>query len=168
MKKVLVVLLLVWLVLPVAVHAGPPTDVKGNFVYVPAIVGLRQAGNNLFLDATDTAEWTGDFVGDSTEEYVAVLHGVTGVFGTPDFAFEKGFYKGTVTFTGEVKGRAGTVEILFVGKSPGDLADWTGTWRIISGTGELANLHGTGVFWNREGIPMDIDYEGRIHFDPPA
>ena len=41
MKKVLVVLLLVWLVLPVAVHARPPTDVKGNFVYVPAIVGLR-------------------------------------------------------------------------------------------------------------------------------
>ncbi|MBN1811945.1 MAG: DUF3224 domain-containing protein [Anaerolineae bacterium] len=166
MKKVLVALLLVWLVLPVAVHAGPPTDVEGDFVYVPAVVSLRQAGDNLFLEATDTATWTGAFVGTSTEEYVVVLHGATGVFGTPDFGFEKANYKGTVTFTGEVEGKTGTVEILFVGKSPGDLADWTGTWRIISGTGELANLHGTGVFWNN--AIMDIHYEGQIHFDPPA
>lgn len=170
MKKVLVALLLVWLVLPVAVHAGPPTDVEGDFVYIPAIVGVRQAGDNLFLDATDTATWTGAFVGTSTEEYVAVLHGITGIFGTADFAYEMGFYKGTVTFTGEVEGRSGTVEILFLGKSPGDperlLADWTGTWRIISGTDELANLNGTGVFWNN--APMDIHYKGQIHFDPPA
>ncbi|HUT21075.1 MAG TPA: DUF3224 domain-containing protein [Anaerolineae bacterium] len=115
-------------------------------------------------DAIDTATWTGAFVGESTEEYVAVLHGATGVFGTDDFAFEKGFYKGTVTFEGEVDRRAGTLEILFVGSCPGDLADWTGTWRIISGTGALAHLHGTGVFWNNG--PMDIHYEGRIHFDP--
>jgi hypothetical protein len=167
MKKVVLTLFAVCMILLVAslsVYAGPPVDVAGDFVYVPAIVGLRQAGDNLFMDATDTASWTGAFEGTSTEEYVAVLHGSTGVFGTPDFAFEKGFYKGTVTFTGEVDGRAGTLEILFVGKSPGDLSDWTGTWRIIRGTGELANLHGNGVFCNN--APMDIHYEGRVHFAP--
>jgi hypothetical protein len=163
-KKVLMAALLVCLVLPMAVHAGPPVDVAGDFVYIPAIVGLKQAGDNLFLDATDTATWTGAFEGDSAEEYVVVLHGSTGVFGTPDFAFKEAFYKGTVTFTGEVQERAGTLEILFVGKAPGDLADWTGTWRILSGTGELATLRGTGVFWNN--APMDIHYEGQIHFDP--
>jgi hypothetical protein len=171
MKKAIIALLLVCLVLPVAVHAGPPVDVSGDFVYIPAIVGLKQAGDNVFLDATDTATWTGAFAGTSTEEYVAVLHGTSGVFGTPDFAFEEGFYKGTVTFAGEVQGREGTLEILFVGKSPGDLADWTGTWRILSGTGELANFHGTGIFNNntdQDGnkIPCDIHYEGQIHFDP--
>ena len=163
-KKVLMAALLVCMVLPVAVYAGPPVDVAGDFVYIPAIVDLRQAGDNLFIDATDTSTWTGAFEGTSTEEYVAVLHGSTGVFGTPDFAFKEGFYKGTVTFTGEVQGRTGTLEILFVGKCPGDLADWTGTWRILSGTGELANLHGTGVFWNN--AIMDIHYEGQIHFEP--
>jgi hypothetical protein len=167
MKKLRVALLLVLLVLPVAVYAGAPSDVEGNFVYVPTVLSLRQAGDNLFMEAMATSTWTGAFLGTSTDdEYVVVLHGVTGVFGTADFAFEEGFYWDIATFTGEVEGRAGTVEILFVGKSPGDLADWTGTWRIISGTGELTNLHGRGVFWNN--APMDIHYEGRIHFDPPA
>jgi hypothetical protein len=165
LKKVLVALLLVLLVLPAVVHAGPPSDVEGDFVYVPTVLSLRQAGDNLFMEAMATATWTGAFAGTSTEdEYVVVLHGTTGVFGTPDFAFEKGFYWDIVTLTGEVQGRAGTIDILFVGKSPGDLADWTGTWRIISGTGELANLHGNGVFWNN--APMDIHYEGQIHFEP--
>jgi hypothetical protein len=163
-KKILMTALLVCMVLPVAVHARPPVDVEGDFVYVPAVVGLKQAGGNLFIDATATTTWTGAFTGTSTEEYVIVLHGSTGVFGSPDFAFTKGFYTGTATFTGEVAGRTGTLEILFVGKSPGDMADWTGTWRIIRGTGELANLHGTGVFWNN--AILDIHYEGQIHFDP--
>ena len=173
MKRGLMSLLLVWLLLPVAVHAGPPVDVSGDFVYVPVIVGLKQAGDNLFLDATDTATWTGAFEGDSTEEYVAVLYRTTGgldIF-DPAFTFEHAFYKGTVIFTGEVQGRMGTLEILFEGRSPGDLADWTGTWRILSGTGELANLHGTGIFYNNTDdvgnkILGDIHYEGQIHFDP--
>jgi hypothetical protein len=165
MKKVLVMLLLVFLVLPAAVHAGPPVNVVGDFIYTPVPGSARWAGNNLFLEATDTADWTGDFEGESFEEYVVVLHGASGVFGTSDFTFEKANYKGTVTFTGWVQGeKEGSLEILFVGKSPGDLAVWTGTWRILSGTGDLANLRGSGVFWNN--ALMDVHYEGRIHFDP--
>lgn len=156
MKKVLVTLLLVCLVLPVAVYAGPPVDVEGDFVYTVTSASERWAGDTQFIYATDTATWTGAFEGTSTEEYVAILHGSEG-----NFVFEKGLYKGTAIFTGEVGGETGTLEILFVGKSPGDIADWTGTWRIISGTGDLANLHGKGVFWSN-GL-MDIHYEGRIH-----
>ena len=173
MKKAMTALLLVWLVLPLAVHAGPPVDVAGDFSYVPAIVSLKQAGDNLFLDATDTATWTGAFEGTSTKEYVAVLHGTSGGLNIldPAFTFEHASYKGTVTFTGEVQGREGTLEIRFVGKSLGDLADWTGTWRILSGTGELASLHGTGIFYNNTDsggnkILGDIHYEGQVHFDP--
>jgi len=61
-------------------------------------------------------------------------------------------------------GKTGTLEMLFVGTSPGGtngINNWTGTWRIISGTDELANLHGQGVFWNN--YALDIHYEGRIH-----
>ena len=39
-----------------------------------------------------------------------------------------------------------------------------GTWVIISGTGELANLHGQGTWWN-EGSG-EFGYEGQVHFDP--
>lgn len=155
MKKVVLVLLLVCMILPMAVYAGPPIDAQGSFVYTPTIVSERWADGNYFIYATDTAIWEGTFEGKSTEEYVAVLHS-SGVF----------FYKGTVSFTGTVEGRAGTLEILFVGKSPGTLVDWTGTWRIIGGGGELANLHGNGTFWNT--APLNIGYMGRIHFDGKA
>ena len=49
MKKAMTALLLVWLVLPVAVHAGPPVDVAGDFVYVPAVVGIAIYGKGGFL-----------------------------------------------------------------------------------------------------------------------
>ena len=36
----------------------------------------------------------------------------------------------------------------------------------ISGTGELANLHGQGT-WEGPGFPISgIDFWGKIHFDP--
>jgi hypothetical protein len=164
MKKMLVAMVTVvavLLALSMSAYAGPPVEVEGDFVYIPDCHGERWANDNQFLYCTDTAIWTGDFVGTSTEEYVAVLHGSSG-----GFVFEKGFYKGIATFTGTVAGREGTLKILFRGKSPGAIDDWTGTWRIISGTGELANLHGKGDFWNN--ALADIHYEGRIHFDPKA
>jgi len=120
---------------------------------------MKLANDNMFLYCTDEGDWAGDFVGTSFEEYVAVLHGFEGFF-----VYETGFYKGNATFDGVVEGRAGTLEILFVGKSTGDINDWTGTWRIISGTGELENLHGTGTFYNNG--PLDIHLDGQIHFEP--
>jgi hypothetical protein len=40
----------------------------------------------------------------------------------------------------------------------------SGGWRIISGTGELANIHGQGT---GEGAgPGGIEYEGYVHFGP--
>ena len=37
------------------------------------------------------------------------------------------------------------------------------SWRIIGGTGELANVHGQGTKWSID--PFTIGYEGWIHFD---
>jgi hypothetical protein len=162
MKKVLLVLLTIGLVLPMAAHAGPPVDVEGDFYYFPTgCEEERWANDNQFLlNCADTGEWyQGDFSGTSTEEYDVVLHGSQG-----DFVYEYANYKGTVTFTGTVAGKTGTLELKMVGTSKGDVANWSGTWRIIGGTGELANLRGNGVHWSN-GL-MDVHYEGQIHFDP--
>lgn len=167
MKKLLVTLLLVCMVLPMAslsVYAGPAVDVQGDFTYTPTgCEEERWAGDNQFLlGCADVGDWyQGDFAGVSEEEYRVVLHGSQG-----NFVYEYGFYKGTVTFAGTVAEKTGTLKLKFVGTSPGDIAVWSGTWRIISGTGELANLRGNGVFWSN-GL-MDVHYEGQIHFDPKA
>jgi hypothetical protein len=158
MKKVLLALLLVCMVLPIAVRADSPVDVEGDFVYVPVPVKTWWVGDTEYIYATDTATWTGDFEGTSAEKYMAVLEGSQG-----NFVYEKGHYVGRVTFTGTVVGREGTLQILFRGTSPGNIADWTGTWRIIRGTGELAGVHGQGVFWSN--AMADIHYEGHVYFD---
>jgi hypothetical protein len=162
MKKVLMLLLLVCIVLPVAAHAGSQEDVDGYFTYVPLGCEVEMwAGDNYILrGCTDVGDYfLGDFLGTSTEVYDFVMHGASA-----PYVYEKGFYKGTVTFTGTVKEeRTGTMEILFVGKSPGDVMVWSGTWRIISGTGELANIHGNGVWGSSE---LGVHYQGKIHFEP--
>jgi len=69
-------------------------------------------------------------------------------------------------FEGTVMGKEGTLVIQLVGWRylP---EDWYGQWLIISGTGELANLRGQGIWWGpgfgAEG--PDIFYSGQIHFD---
>ena len=162
MKKILITMVIVSIALFgvfMSAYAESPVEVEADFVYSPTCYDERWASDNQFLYCTDTAEWTGDFVGDSSEEYIAVLHGSEG-----NFVFDTAFYKGTAIFTGEVAGREGTLEILFVGKSLADINDWTGTWRIISGDGGLANLHGKGTFYNNG--PLDIHIDGQIHFAP--
>ena len=42
----------------------------------------------------------------------------------------------------------------------------TVNWRIIGGTGELANIHGQGKKLIDEFNPFLIHYEGLVHFDP--
>jgi hypothetical protein len=164
MKKILitiVVLAIALLGFPRFASAEAPHLVSADFTYVPNCPAedMKWANDNLFIYCTDEGEWKGDFVGTSFEDYVAVLHGFEGFF-----IYKTGFYRGNATFRGVVEGREGTLEILFIGKSLGDINDWTGTWRIISGTGELENLNGTGTFYNND--QWDIHIDGQIHFEP--
>ncbi|MGD2165393.1 MAG: DUF3224 domain-containing protein [Anaerolineae bacterium] len=156
MKKVLVVavvLVVALSALSTSVFAGPPVHAEGSFAYVPVIVDMKLADGNTFLYGTDTAVWEGAFEGTSTEVFKVVVH-------SSGFAF----YEGLASFEGSVGGKEGTLQIRFVGKQADPLAPWLGTWRIIGGGGELSNLHGKGTFSNP--APLNIDYEGRIHFDP--
>jgi hypothetical protein len=165
MKKTLMLLLLACMMMPMAVYAGPPVDVAGDFTYAPTGCDEERWANDIqFVSSChDTGDWpSGDFVGISEEVYSVAFHGAAegGFMNGYDYAF----YKGNVTFTGTVDGKTGTLELLFIGTSPGALDDWSGTWRILSGTGELANLHGKGVFW-ATGLGA-VHYEGQVHFDP--
>jgi uncharacterized surface protein with fasciclin (FAS1) repeats len=72
-------------------------------------------------------------------------------------------YHGTVSFDGSVRGRQGTLEILFNGTTPGPPDQYSGTWEVTGGTGELANAHGSGTFWNT--MVFHIAYSGQITFD---
>ncbi len=165
MKKLLVALFAVCLVLPTAAYAEPPVDVAGDFTYAPTGCDHeRWASDNQFVWAChDTGDWyNGPLDGDSEEVYAVAFHGTAE--GGFMVGYEYAFYRGNVTFDGFVDGKEGTLEFLFVGFSPGALDDWNGTWRILGGTGELANLHGQGVFWSN-GL-MDVHYEGQIHFAP--
>lgn len=171
MKKMLLLLLLVCFILPAVAYAGPPEGVEGYFTYVPNMdCEERLANDNLiWRDCTDVGNYySGDFLGTSTEVYDFVMHGFQGIdsLGLP--MYDYGWYKGTVTFTGTVAGREGTMVIMFVGKSPGDIFTWSGSWRIINGTGDLANIHGQGVWGNSEDPdhPGAVHYEGVIHFEP--
>jgi uncharacterized surface protein with fasciclin (FAS1) repeats len=134
------------------VDEGSTTTVAGSFVYAPTPVFQWSQGNYAFMYGTDTAVWEGDLTGTSTEDYVAVIH-------SSGYAI----YHGTVTFTGSLAGREGTLEILFEGTTPGPFDQWSGTWEVTGGTGELANAHGEGTFWNT--VILNLAYSGEITFD---
>ena len=73
------------------------------------------------------------------------------------------------TFTGEVLGAYGTFDFTYEGKEwpyeqPGDLG-LAARIVILSGTGDLANLHGVLDVTYVVGDAFD-SYSGRIHFDP--
>jgi len=162
MKKTCLTLITVFMVLSmlsIAAHAGPPTTAEGLWQYKPTIVDVRVAGGNTFLSTTEEGIWTGTFEGDSTEDGTVVIHSL-------------GFwsFNAIVSFQGEVNGKSGTLEMSVVGSRPDVFADWQGKWVILSGTGDLATLHGQGTWWGPgslgEGHWGDIYYSGNIHFDP--
>lgn len=166
MKKGLMLLLLACMVvLPAVAYAEPPDDVFGVFTYEPAGCLLdRWAGDNEFLlGCTDSGVYYegGTFVGYSYETYDVILHGSQG-----GYIFEHGWYRGTVTIEeATVVGRTGTLVLEFIGTSPGDIFVWNGTWRIVSGTGDLADLRGSGS-WETYGpsTPFTVEYVGKMKF----
>jgi len=161
MKKFLFVLVIICLFLPVTALAAPGENVQGYFTYIPTCGEPLWANDNeIYRDCTDVGDWyDGDFIGDSTEVYDLVLHGSQG-----GFVYDDAWYKGTVTFT--LMDKSGTMKIMFIGKSPGNIMVWSGTWVILSGTGSLANIHGQGVFRSSEDQVNHpgVFYEGKIHF----
>jgi len=165
-KRALMLLVTVLMVallstLSVPVSAGPPENAEGLWQYIPSIENARVADGNTFLDTSEVGQWTGTFSGVSTEKGKVVRHSSGHVS-----------FKGAVSFIGKVGDKSGTLEMLAVGSKPDLSSEWEGTWVIISGTGDLATLHGQGTWWGpgySSANPSkwgDIYYSGEIHFEP--
>lgn len=164
MKKKLFVLLIVLATFSLAAIpalAGPPQTARGTWLYIPTLLGSRQVGCNTFLTTLEEAEWTGTFVGESMEDGKVVIR-----------CNGKWSFKAIISFHDlTVDGKTGTLRMSAVGRRPDALSDWTGKFVILSGTGELANLRGQGIFWGPGwlGDPTEqgvIYYEGNYHFEP--
>lgn len=103
---------------------------------------------------TEDGTWTGTFEGTSMDSFAGVFKQSGAFFGLL-----------TVKFEGAVGELTGTLEILTTFEVSADDLDapMTGTWMIVSGTDELANLRGDGT-WVYEGAdPTDhATYTGII------
>ena len=162
MRKMLLTPLIVCMVallsmLSMPVHATPPMLAEGSFDYTFEIMDEKWADGHWFFTATEYETWQGDFEGTAVSFFRVVwfnyAEGPLNVWLRSDFE-------------GTVMGREGTLVIQLVGWRylP---EDWSGQWVIISGTGELANLHGQGT-WGGPGFGApgpDIWYSGQINFD---
>jgi len=132
------------------VFAEKPMSVEGTFSATPGAIPVKFPGNNIIFEHTGAGAWDGDISGTTfgVHRWVAHANGITNVHVELTFS--------SVTVMGEPK--SGTLYMLFLGKITGP-GIGEGTWRIIGGTGELANLHGCGT-WSPG------QYQGQIHFDP--
>ncbi|SEI96866.1 hypothetical protein [Demequina mangrovi] len=141
--------------------AGPPEDAAGTWEYqvIPGSVVPRTAGNNTFIAAAEDGQFTGTFEGWSYDTFSLICHRKA-----PDVVDIN--VKGDIYFTGDVMDQSGTLTMRFVGKmtstncGPADGATWTGTWTIIDGGGELADVHGHGT-WT--GPAYHLTYAGQVH-----
>jgi len=150
---VCLVALLPILMIP-AVQATPPELASGSRIYeITHIEITKVAGGNTFMRVQEKGTWTGTFEGRARARFEVIVH-------------PAGFVtlQGQINFEGTVDGKEGTLVIKFVGKKTGEPLLWHGTWVILSGTGDLAYLHGQGT-WGGLGSGY-LDYSGKIHFDP--
>ena len=136
---------------------------SGVFDYTFTIINTWTIGNKTVLYATEEELWQGSFCGTAEAVFIVVI-------------FSPDLWKVWLwtTFTGTVDGKYGTMVIRLIGKRTywdEDNFWWYGHWKIISGTGELEDIHGQGTWWGPgyegscvPGDRPDIYYEGKIHF----
>jgi hypothetical protein len=119
---------------------------------IPTFTGEKTVGKNTFITGTfDEDIFTGTLSGTAPNEFRLVLN-------------PSGMYVQILfSFTGTVDGRSGTMTIMFLGHGEGIGLPIQGIMVILSGTGDLAHLHGVlGV----DGIAgVYLDYTGMLYFD---
>lgn len=172
MKKLYVTLIVLVLALamivPVgAVNAGSgKIEVKGDitFVWNGYMVFNKIVGNvDIWMgEMGHDITYTGDINGTADELLTFIVNPSTGEF--PNY---KGNSKGTQVFTGAVLGKEGT----FTTHDRHEMRlDGSGKVEetIVSGTGELANLHGTLIFmiYRQDDGSYTGTYSGALQFAP--
>lgn len=139
--------------LAVPASATEPTTGGGAFTLVSAVTtGSQSADGNLFIKQIQTYDDTGVLTGVETDLVKIVFH--------PDGTFNA---TGDVHFAGMVASRTGTLELQF--ETTGNAVSLQGQLQTLSGTGELANLHGLGSFV-ASSTTFAGTYTFQYHFDP--
>jgi hypothetical protein len=164
----------------VPAYASPIMSISGTFIGIspPTYGPARKAGANVFLstEIPPTGKYNAGPILGTYYQYTDVIWH----FGDPETVKnlpENSFQWTRIPsvaiwhmerfFTGTVDGKSGTFTMLLKAKFTYPTITYPsleGTWVIISGTGELANLHGQGTWWNNAG--QILGYAGQIHFDP--
>jgi hypothetical protein len=136
-------------------QATPPTPATGEVTVLSEdTTSFRQAGGNTLVTLARTGVNSGDIVGDFTQNLNAVLH--------PSGEIN---FNGTETCACTVDGQSGTLVFRLQGKQDYQGGPFRGEIVILSGTGDLANLHGQGTFTGA-GAGSSTTYEMWLHFDP--
>ena len=139
---------------PVTAYASPPTEGSGSYEFGnTTILDVRQAGGTMIIKDITEQVLEGDVTGTAIFERTFILHS-NGKFNV----------HGIVTATAIVGDRSGTYTQRAVAK--GDMTTGTvqGTTVFLSGTGDLANIHGHGTITGVSNVAGT--YSGKIHFDP--
>ncbi len=140
------------------VAAAPPTTASGTFTTTDAsLTNPRTIGSNTIFDLTFTGVWTGTFAGTVVGHGTVLLH-----------ADGSGEGNAVDVFTGTVNGTPGTVTLNDVSSSDAG-GSFRGTFSILRGTGDLANVHGAlhAVGIIRPCCPPTGPYTGTIAFGGP-
>lgn len=164
MRKLSVFFLLLAALLAVVqwapVAASRPADVSGTLSYIPYQVGEPKiVGGNMFFQTEEDVWYEGDFDGTAFDECLVILH-----------ASGNWTYQAISHFSGTIAGHTGEMTLRLNGHRPDAFSDWTGQWVILSGSGDLTNVHGQGIFYGAGspgfGFMGQVTYEGQVHFDP--
>jgi hypothetical protein len=139
--------------------------VSGTYDYTPTILAALELDGVAYMDAVDEEVWSGDFEGTAVSGYRIVIES-SGVWDAPIIT----------EFEGTVLGdKEGTMVMVFTYKRMSATSHWFGEWWILSGTGDLANIHGRGVVWGPGWNPEDpeaspdVFYSGEIILvEPPS
>ncbi|MBN2334428.1 hypothetical protein JXL21_02635 [Candidatus Bathyarchaeota archaeon] len=127
---------------------------SGTWVFYPEHKDLKFGEGYTFVLGNETGEWTGTFEGTDYAIFFAEKNPEGTVVYLP---------YGVIFFEGQVNGKSGTLRINFgPAVKTGDPMLWSGSWEIMSGTGELENLYGQGTWYETE--PTHIVYTGWVQF----
>jgi hypothetical protein len=142
-------------------YAIKPEIVEGTFTSTFTFHAASRAGesDNVIANLSVNAVWSGDIQGSSTSDSRWVYH-----YLPPPWVGGTGALNahGYNTMDATVDSKSGILFIGIEGRRDAGGA-FSGTWVIIGGTDDLANLHGQGT-WEQTGSVSA--YTGQIHWDP--